>query len=798
MIDIISNNARLHVLLIDSRFPMLTAFYYDRLISLHTIDRQELQKIYEAGKNGFLACSVCGEAVKLYLGIKSAPYFYHYSSKQPCMTEVPNVEEEQAATVDINYEEKNGFRIPKSRSISKNSTENTPFQPPMSVKATSHTSEIAKSKPVTFPKESYLTILKQNGYSLDTTQSEAVAIDDGPILVLAGAGSGKTRVLTMRAAYLIHEKNVDPSSIMLVTFTNKAANEMKERLLHYPMMNKSYVQKIVSGTFHSILYQILIFHEREKWQRNKLLNSNWQRELLLKEIAREKQVEEKDFPFDAALQLISAWKNSMLFPKEVKPVNDWEEKVAQLYIGYETKKQQRNLYDFDDMLLGGYHFFLENPTILESYQRRFTHFLLDEFQDINKVQYEWMRLMAKSAQSVYAVGDDDQSIYSFRGSDPKYLLDFEKDYPNAKIIILDYNYRSSQEIVSVAKSTISKNTKRRTKKMITGYSGKHPLAFYPYDEEEEATMILSDIQEKIKMGYEPKDFAILFRTNTNSRAMFERLASSSLPFRLEQDTGSFYQRFIVKSMMAYLKLIHDPDNQQAVADILPTLFLKKTVLQDIKATSILEDCSFLDCLVFIKTGFAFQESRLKKIPDIIKRLIRYSPLDAINYIEKELGFQEFIKKRGNEGNQWDKGSDDIRDLKVVARKFQSIKEFVQYTDHMIAMNEELRKQFKNEENVISLSTIHRAKGLEYNTVYILGTVDGSIPHDFALDSFRNNNIIPLEEERRLLYVAMTRAQQELFLSIPMYLRGKKAKASRFLSPLSITAFTSEEKDCPII
>ena len=333
----------------------------------------------------------------------------------------------------------------------------------------------------------------------------------------------------------------------------------------------------------------------------------------------------KHFPFDAALQLISAWKNNMLFPKEVKPVNDWEEKVAQLYIGYETKKQQRNLYDFDDMLLGGYHFFLENPTILESYQRRFTHFLLDEFQDINKVQYEWMRLMAKSAQSVYAVGDDDQSIYSFRGSDPKYLLDFEKDYPNAKTIILDYNYRSSQEIVSVAKSTISKNTKRRTKKMITGYSGKHPLAFYPYDEEEEATMILSDIQEKIKMGYEPKDFAILFRTNTNSRAMFERLASSSLPFRLEQDTGSFYQRFIVKSMMAYLKLIHDPDNQQAVADILPTLFLKKTVLQDIKATSILEDCSFLDCLVFIKTGFAFQESRLKKIPEIIKRLIRYSP-----------------------------------------------------------------------------------------------------------------------------------------------------------------------------
>ena len=789
MIDIISQQIWIDVLKIDSRFPMLTALNYDRFISINTIDRQELQKIYEAGKNGLLACTVCGEAVKLYLGIKSAPYFYHYSSKQPCETEdLPNVQEEQAATIDIDDEKTNGFRLPKSRSILKIVTESPTFKPPMTIKATIHTSELANSLPVTYSKESYLNMLAQNGYSVDATQSKAVTIDDGPILILAGAGSGKTRVLTMRAAFLIHEKKVDPSTIMLVTFTNKAANEMKERLLHYPMMNKSVVQKIVSGTFHSILYQILIFHEREKWQRNKLLSSNWQRELLLKEIAREEQMDEKDFPFDAALQLISAWKNSMLSPNNVEPDNDWEQKVVQLYIGYETKKQQRNLYDFDDMLLGGYRFFVDNPAILATYQKRFTHFLLDEFQDINKVQYEWIKLMVGSAKSIYAVGDDDQSIYSFRGSDPKYLLDFEKDYPNSQTIILDYNYRSSQEIVSAAKSTISKNTKRRAKKMITGYSGKPPIGFYPYDEEEEATMILTDIQEKIKLGYEPKDFAILFRTNTNSRAMFERLASSSLPFRLEQDTGSFYQRFIVKSMLSYLKLIDDPDNQQAVGDILPTLFLKKSVLQDIKATSILEDCSFLDCLHFIKTGFAFQESKLKKIPNTLKGLINRSPLDAINYIEKELGFQEFIKKRGNEGNQWDKGSDDIRDLKVVARKFNSIKEFVQYTDHMMAMNEELRKQYKNESNVITLSTIHRAKGLEYKTVYILGAVDGSIPHDFALESFRNNNTFPLEEERRLLYVAMTRAQKELFLSIPMYLRGKKAKESRFLSPLSMSPF----------
>lgn len=770
---------------------MLTALFNNQFITIHSTARDEFQKIYEAGKKGKLVCPVCGETVQLYLGIASSPYFYHYSSKEPCeMREISNYQDEQAASNE--YEEKNGFRIPKSRSISK--TQNTEpeltFKHPMTAKTSVHESAIVTNKSTTYSPSSYLDILQKNGFPLDASQSMAVSIDYGPILVVAGAGSGKTRVLTTRAAYLIHEHKVNPSTIMLVTFTNKAAKEMKDRLSHYPMMTKELINKIVSGTFHSILYQILMFHQPEKWQREHLLSSNWQRELLLKESARAHQIDEKDFPMDAALQLISAWKNSMLLPSQVEPINDWENKVALLYSDYEAKKQEKNLYDFDDMLLNGYYFFLENPNLLATYQKRFSHFLLDEFQDINKVQYEWIKLMTQKATSIYAVGDDDQAIYSFRGSDPKYLLEFEKDFPNAKTIILDYNYRSSKEIVSIAKATISKNTQRRTKQMHTSYKGKKPVFFYPYDEEEEATMIVTDMQEKIKQGFEPKDFAILFRTNTNSRAMFERLASSNLPFALEQNAGSFYQRFIVKSMLAYLRLIVDPDSQQAVTDILPTLFLKKTVLQDIKATSILEDCSFLDCLPLVKTGFAFQESRLKRIPALLKKLTKSTPLDAIQTIEKELGFLEFIKKRGNEGNQWDKGSDDIRDLKVVARKFTSLEEFVLYTDHMIAMNDELRKQYRDALNVITLSTIHRAKGLEYKIVYILGAVDGSLPHDFSLDSYRNNDLKPLEEERRLLYVAMTRAQQELYLSLPMYLKGKKARASRFLSSLSLTPFHS--------
>lgn len=760
---------------------MKTAIFNNRFIQIETLERHEIQKIYEVGKQGLLTCSQCKEAVQLYIGMKGTPYFYHYSKKPACRTEMEMANSE--ISVSAETKSLHGFQLPSSRPISANK-QVVDFKQAKQINtpSTLHTEKMTNKCTDLSP---YITSLIENGIHLDSSQKKAVVCENNAILVVASAGSGKTRVLTTRAAFLIHEKKVNPSSIMLVTFTNKAGNELKERLLHYPFMTKAIVQQVVTGTFHKILYQILHFHQPEKWPRNHLLSSSWQQEMLLKEIARNLQLDVNEFPFDAALQQISAWKNSMILPQTITPKTDWEEKVTILYKQYEEKKQKNNLYDFDDMLLGGYTFFINHPSILQIYQKRFSHILIDEFQDINKIQYEWIKLLSKDCASVYAVGDDDQAIYSFRGSDPKYLLEFEKDFAPTKTIILDHNYRSSSEIVSAAKTTILKNTIRMNKKMFTSFSGEKPIVFYPYNEEEEATMILTDIQEKIQQGYQPKDFAILYRTNANSRAIFERLVTSNLPFRIEQNTGSFYSRFIVKSMIAYLKLLVNPDDPMAIQTILPSLFLKKEVLQDIKAISILEDCNFLEGLAKVKTGFSFQESRLKKIPNTLKKLNHQTPLTAISVIEKELGFQEFITKRGNEGNVWDKGSDDIRDLKIVADKFSTIQEFVHYTDHMIAMNEEIKKQFAKTENVISLSTIHRSKGLEYKAVYILAAVDGSIPHDFALEANRKKDIFPLEEERRLLYVAMTRAKHELFISMPMHLRGKKANGTRFLTSIPL-------------
>lgn len=759
---------------------MKTAIHFNKMIHLENIQREDYQKIHGDGKKGDLTCPVCNERVRLYLGIEQDPYFFHIQTKNPSCTDSTTIDKNSTPEPKVEYIERNGFRIPVNRSISTTATKETVFKRPRTLQLEV---PFVASTPLDLPdKSSYLSVLTQHGFQLDKSQALAVAHTEGPLLVIAGAGSGKTRVLTTRTAYMLEEKKIDPRTIMLVTFTAKAAAEMKARLTHYPGMTHQRVQQLITGTFHSLFYRIVSFHDQEKWNSSNLLKKDWQREQLLKDAGKALKLDEKEYPYDLALQQIGYWKNSLLFPETVQPQNEWEEKVALLYKDYEQKKKIHHYFDFDDMLVGCYQLFQEDPQLLDMYQNRFQHFLIDEFQDINKVQYELIKILSTKTKLVCAVGDDDQSIYAFRGSDPSYLLDFEKDFSNAKLVVLDQNYRSNHEIVSVANKIIHQNKRRRSKIMNAQYSHtKSPVCFFPYDEEEEATMILTDIQEKISSGKKPSDFAILFRTNSGSRAIFERLVLSSLPFKIDLDVESFYERFIVKGMLAFLRLSLNEDDQTAIKGVLPALFIKQSVIQDLKAESILQDCTMLEALARLNTGFAFQQKKLQKMVPIIRSLSSLSPVIAIEKVEKELGFQDFVKKRGNEGNQLDKGSDDIRDLKVAAKNFNRLIDFLEHTDHMKAMNKEMKQLSKQHTDAITLSTIHRAKGLEYNTVYVLGAVDGSIPHDYALDALRNGDDSALEEERRLLYVAVTRARESLYLSVPSRNRGKNAKHTRFLS-----------------
>jgi DNA helicase II / ATP-dependent DNA helicase PcrA len=745
---------------------MNTALLKGERIDLEKLSREQYQTVYEASLRGEVKCIQCGTEVRMYLGLKDRPHFYH-TRKIECDSKNEYVYHSKDENENKEFKEWNGFRLPKSKPIHE-TNDVLHWKPPQPLKNIVPFKE--KQQPILHLRNS--------------SQQKAIQTIEGPVLVLASAGSGKTKVLIDRTAYMIQKCNIHPSRIMLITFTVKAANEIKERLSAIPGMKPSDFHSLVAGTFHSIFYKIISHHDPNRWHASKLLKWDWQKEKIMKEIVREIGLDEKDFAFDQAMATISFWKNNLLYTNDVTPSNSWEVQVLQLYEKYEEIKQQNGFFDFDDMLLGCYELLKNNENLLNKYQNRFQYFMVDEFQDINKVQYEIMKLLSKKSRNLCVVGDDDQSIYAFRGSDPSIILGFEKDYPETEVITLEQNYRSSHGIVQAANQVISKNKNRRSKRMQAQFDNhKLPQVFFPYDEEEEATMIVHDIKEHIEKGEEPGSFAVLYRTHSAARAVFERFSQSNIPFAIESDAESFYQRKIVRELLAFLRLSVNPNDGQALRDILQPLFLKQSVYQDMKAISILEDCTYIEALLKLPNLLPFQQKKLKKIVPLFQKLSHYPPLSAIEMVEHEMGFIEYIKKRGNEGNTMEKGSDDLQDLKVVAKKFTSIRSFLDHVDHMISMNEEMKKLGNKWRSAVQLTTIHRSKGLEYKHVYILGAVDGLLPHDYALESLRNGDASNLEEERRLMYVAMTRAKETLTISVPEMRRGKKAKISRFLNGL---------------
>ncbi|WP_100373475.1 ATP-dependent helicase [Bacillus sp. FJAT-45037] len=779
---------------------MKTALYKQKIIQIQTLDRSAWQQFHNASIRQELTCMHCGEPLRFHLGIEEAPRFIHPPTSLDCKKEVTAYEASAVnKRIKTSIQESNthGFTMPTRRSISSNDEpENEGWRAPENVKAIPPFTPIKNDSNRTY--DGYRADLFQQGIILDDQQWEAATTTEGPLLILAGAGSGKTRVLTTRAAYMLTEKNYSPKDMILVTFTAKAAKEMKERMTIYPGMNKHLLHQLVVGTFHSIFYRMLMHDNPEKWHSDHLLKWDWQRDQMLKEAGREINLDEKEFPFDQALTQISWWKNHLLAPKDIKPEDVWEERAAYLYKRYEEMRQQKNSFDFDDMLIGCYDLLIDNQALLKRYQERFSYVSIDEFQDINKVQVELMTLLTEPHKNLCVVGDDDQSIYAFRGSDPDYILSFKKTYPHAKVVVLDQNYRSTHSIVAAANNVVTTNKTRFNKQLEAQFTSEQaPTLFYPYDEEEEATMIVNDIKKKIEQGADPADFAILFRTNVTARALFERMVTSSIPFSIENDGDSFYRRKTVRKVLAYLKLSQNPDNGLAMQDLIGALFLKQQVIQDLKALTITEDCTFVEALTHLSGLQPFQLKKLQKLPEQFKQIKSKSPEGAITYIEQEMGLKDYLKKQGNEGNKLDRGSDDVRDLKVAARQHDSIETFLDHADHMIAKQEEARKQPPTKD-AVQLMTIHRAKGLEYKHVYILGAVEGSLPHDYSLEAWREGDDKPLEEERRLMYVAMTRAQVNLLISVPTMRRGKRAHPSRFVREVNRMARAVQKQKVPTL
>ncbi|MBU8906887.1 ATP-dependent helicase [Desertibacillus haloalkaliphilus] len=772
---------------------MHIALLEQQTVNLHSCERTDFQKIYTASVHGRVTCMHCGTSVRLRLGIFERPRFIHPPTDFDCESVVETFDKVERTKATKELDNKNdGFTIPKHRSITgeDRNKQKDNWKEPEVIKAFTpfeeDTNDISPLEP-----HPYYQQLAALNYPLDSRQWEAVTTVEGPLLILAGAGSGKTRVLTSRAAYMMTEKNIPANRLGMVTFTAKAAKEMKERMLLYPNLTRQHLQSLVVGTFHSIFYKMLLHHQPDQWQPNQLLKWDWQRDKLMKEAGREIDLDEKEFAYDQALAQIGLWKNSLVSPADVKAKDIWEERVLHLYKRYEEMKNQNQMFDFDDMLIGCYNLLTDNPALLEKYQERFSYLLIDEFQDINHVQYEIIKHLAASHNNLCVVGDDDQSIYGFRGSNPTYILNFKNDYHQTKTVILNRNYRSTHPIVSVSNRVIKQNKNRYTKDIkALSDSSEAPTVFFPYDEEEEATMIVTDIKERIEKGANPNDFAILYRTNVSMRALFERLVQSSLPFTIEQEGDSFYRRKTVRKVLAYMRLAKNPDDTEAMGDLIGALFLKQTALQDLKAHSITSDCTIVEALSKLTNLQPFQQKKLKKIVPLFKRVSKLTPLKAIDLIEREMGLQDYLKKQGNEGNAMEKGSDDVRDLKVAAKNHHSISDFLDHVNHMIAKNEEMKHSKNKQSDGLQLMTIHRSKGLEFKHVYIIGAVDGSIPHDFALEAWRDGDDTLLEEERRLMYVAMTRAQTSLMISVPNQRRGKKAYRSRFVRDMFKQAYKS--------
>ncbi|MEN0644133.1 ATP-dependent helicase [Alkalicoccobacillus gibsonii] len=766
---------------------MQTAFYQHKLTTLPTLDRSEWQRVYQAAKRGEVTCPHCQEPVRMNMSIKCAPSFEHPHSVFDCEEQVKKLEQihtKPEQTISNKTETSvGGFILPKGRSIESHSkpVNDLEWKEPVSIHSFpsfTKPSSVKENQP-----HPYRQSLEQSGIILDEAQWKAVTKTEGPLLLVAGAGSGKTRVLTSRAAYMLQHVGIKPEQMILVTFTAKAAREMKERMQIYPGLSKQILRKLMIGTFHSIFYKMLLHHEPEKWD-SRFLLKEWQRVQIIKEAGRNMGLDEKEFAYDQALTQISWWKNHLMTPEQVKPLDHWEERCASLYKVYEETRVAKVSFDFDDMLTGCYDMLTTNQTLLKRYQDRFSYVSVDEFQDINKIQFKLIQLLSEPNRNLCVVGDDDQSIYAFRGSDPEYLRRFPALYPEGETLILNQNYRSTHPIVSLANNVVKTNKHRMSKELqAQTTSDTVPFLFFPYDEEEEATMIVTDMKERIQEGALPSDFAILYRTNVHSMALFERLVQSSIPFVIEQDGESFYRRKVVKKALAYLRIARQPDDTEAMTDLIGALFLKQERLAEIKSLSIVHDCSLLEALKHLSGLKPFQLKKMEDLPSQCREINQSTPLEALNRIEKELGFKDYLKKQGSEGNKMDKGSDDLARLKVSARQHNSIPSFLEHVNHMQAKQDEHRMQATPAE-AVQLLTIHRSKGLEFKNVYILGAVEGSMPHDYALEAWRDGDDQPLEEERRLMYVAMTRAEQALAISVPMMYRGKRAQRSRFVREMS--------------
>ena len=589
--------------------------------------------------------------------------------------------------------------------------------------------------------------------NLNKEQLEAVKYTDGPLLILAGAGSGKTRVLTTKVAYLVKEKKVSPYNILAITFTNKAANEMKERLTK--MLGNIYGMQV--STFHSFGLRIIKEnYDVLGYNKNFTILDSDDTLTVIKKIMKELNIDPKIYNPKAIKNSISGAKNELINSYEYSKYvgSNFEEIVDQVYKKYEEKLLTNNSLDFDDLLILPIKLFNSHPDILEKYQNLFEYILIDEYQDTNRAQYILVKMISAKYKNICVVGDDAQSIYSFRGANYRNILNFEKDYKDAKVILLEQNYRSTSNILNSANNVI-KNNKNGKEKNLWTLNGEGDKVKYhtAHDEKDEARYTVKEIVNLINNGEELSEIAVLYRTNAESRNVEEYLRLENIPYKV---VGSFYfySRKEIKDLIAYLKLIYNSSDDVSLNRIInvPKRGVGLKTLANLNTKAYIENKSIYDV---IDSG---KELEFKKIIEDIKlKSENLSLTELIDLILDKSGMLEELKSE--KSIEADIRIENLEEFKTITKNFEEKNGVVSLDEFLseISLVSDV-EEYKNNKEVVSLMTVHSAKGLEFNNVFVIGLEEGLFPHKNSLMSDDE-----IEEERRLCYVAFTRAKKHLYL-----------------------------------
>lgn len=628
--------------------------------------------------------------------------------------------------------------------------------------------------------------------SLNNMQQEAVYHTEGPLLILAGAGSGKTRVLTHRIAYLIAEKGVNPWNILAITFTNKAAQEMRER-----------VDKIVGldggsvwvSTFHSTCVRILRRHaDRIGYDNNFTIYDTDDQKTLIKDVCRRLNVDTKKYKERSLLAQISHAKDELVTPDEMlmNAADFNEKKVAEIYREYQISLRRNNAFDFDDLIVKTVELFQNCGEVLESYQERFRYIMVDEYQDTNTAQFKFVSLLADKYRNLCVVGDDDQSIYKFRGANIGNILGFEKVFPDAKVVRLEQNYRSTQNILNAANQVIQNNMERKRKSLWTENAEGEKLHFRQFmNAHEEAEYIVGDISKKVREhDGEYRDFAILYRTNAQSRLFEEKFLMANIPYKLVGGVN-FYARKEIKDLLAYLKTVDNARDDLAVRRIInvPKRGIGATTLGRVQDYAAERGMSFYDALreadqiPSLGRAASKVEPFVTFIQTLRSKLEYLSPSELLKDIIENTGYVEELRAEGTEEAEARIENIDELITKVVTYEEENEEPTLSGFLEEVALVADI-DSVDGDDNQVLLMTLHSAKGLEFPYVYLAGMEDGIFPSYMTITA---DDPTEIEEERRLCYVGITRAMKDLTLTCAQQrmIRGETQynKVSRFIKEI---------------